>query len=85
MRTTVTLDDDVVAKLREVAQQRGVSFKQVLNDAIRAAFTSPTKPRKFAIPTRALGVKPGIDIDHALRLAAEMEDVEIARKLELRK
>ena len=33
MRTTVTLDPDVAAKLKAVARERGISFKQALNTA----------------------------------------------------
>lgn len=35
MRTTVTLDDDVAAALRDRRVNSGLTFKQVLNDAIR--------------------------------------------------
>jgi hypothetical protein len=38
MRTTVTLDDDVAIELERRRRQRGVSFKQVLNDELRRAF-----------------------------------------------
>ena len=31
------------------------------------------------------GLRPGIDLEHALRLAGELEDAETVRKLELRK
>jgi hypothetical protein len=31
-----------------------------------------------------MGLRPGIDLTHALRLAGELEDEEIIRKLELR-
>jgi hypothetical protein len=32
-----------------------------------------------------MGLRPGIDVDKALRLAAALEDEEIGRKLEVRK
>jgi hypothetical protein len=32
-----------------------------------------------------MGVRPGVNLDKALRLAGEMEDAEIVRKLELGK
>ena len=35
MRTTLTLDDDVAAKLRAEMRRSGMSFREVLNDAIR--------------------------------------------------
>jgi hypothetical protein len=36
MRTTVTLDDDLAIRLERHRAQHGESFKQALNDAVRA-------------------------------------------------
>jgi Ribbon-helix-helix protein, copG family len=85
MRTTVTLDPDLVGRLKELARQRGVSFKEVLNDAVRAGLAAGTDARAYRLPTAALGLRPGINLDGALRLAAAMEDEETVRELELRK
>jgi hypothetical protein len=86
MRTTVDLDPDVDAHLRALARERGVSLRTVINDALRAG-TRPgavaTPP--YTLPSRRLGVRPGLDLDKALRLAGELEDDEIQRKLDLRK
>jgi hypothetical protein len=35
MRTTLTLDDDVALKLRELAHRRRVPFKEVVNSVLR--------------------------------------------------
>jgi len=86
MRTTVTLDPDVAARLKAAARERGVPFKVALNDAVRSgldAASTPTRP--YRVPTRPLGLRSGVDLDHALRLAADDEDAEIVRKLHLRK
>jgi hypothetical protein len=86
MRTTVTLDPDVMAKLRQVARERGESFKAVLNDAVRAGLAPDSRRgRSYRMPSRRMGVRPGIDLDRALRLAADSEDAEIVRRLALRK
>lgn len=86
MRTTVTLDQDVASKLKQVARERGVSFKSALNEAVRAGLgESARSGRPYRMPTRRMGVKRGIDLDRALRLAGELEDAEVVRKLELRK
>jgi hypothetical protein len=86
MRTTIDLDPDVDALLRSLARERGVSLRTVINDALRAG-TRPaanaTPP--YELPSRRLGVRPGVDLDKALRLAGELDDGEIVRKLELRK
>jgi hypothetical protein len=86
MRTTVTLDEDVAAALQALAAERGLSFKQALNDAVRAGLAEPAKRSKpYRLPARRLGLRPGIDLDKALRLAGELDDDEVVRKLELRK
>jgi hypothetical protein len=85
MRTTVTLDEDVASRLRALARERGVPFKQVLNDAVRRGLQDERAAGPYRVRTRRLGLRGGIDLDRALRFAAESEDDEIVRKLELRK
>jgi hypothetical protein len=86
MRTTVTLDPEVAARLRVVASERGISFKAALNTAIRLGLRSDEgAARPYEVPTRPLGLRPGVDLDKALRLAGELEDSELVRKLEMRK
>jgi hypothetical protein len=84
MRTTVTLDSDVEAKLRAVMRERGVSFKVAINDAVRAGLTGEAAPRKrFRVKSAPLGLR--INIDKALTIAGEMEDEETLRKRDLGK
>lgn len=86
MRTTVTLDPDLAAKLRALARERGESFKQTLNDILRRGLSGGGGAgRPYRLKTRPLGIRPGVDLDRALGLAAELEDAETIRKLELRK
>jgi hypothetical protein len=86
VRTTVTLDPDVEAKLRALMRERGVSFKVALNDAVRSGLGSPAPAAPpFRMKTAPLGVRPGIDLDKALTLAGELEDEETLRKLALGK
>lgn len=84
MRTTVTLDPDVEALIRVAMQARGLSFKQALNEAVRAGL-APRPKRRFRQRTFTLGARPGVDYTKALALAASLEDEEIARKLALGK
>jgi hypothetical protein len=84
MRTTVTLDPDLAAKLRALARERGVSFKEALNSTLRRGLASGGgSPRRYRLASRRLGLRPGVDLEHALRLADELEDAETIRKLEL--
>jgi hypothetical protein len=85
MRTTITLDDDVAARLERLQRERGISFKEAVNATLRLGLAGGSSPRTYRLPTYRLEVRPGIDLDRALQLDAAMEDEEIARKLELRK
>jgi hypothetical protein len=81
MRTTVTLDPDVEAKLKATMRERGISFKAALNDAVRAGLDeSAPVSRPYKMPTAPLGVR--INIDKASRIVGEWEDEEILRKIE---
>lgn len=87
MRTTVTLDSDVAAKLKETAHERGVSFKEALNSTVRRGFDrgeAESQPYRLPTPQR-MEAKPGVNLDKALQLAGELEDAETMRKLQLGK
>lgn len=87
MRTTLTIDDDVAALLQQAVRQTGRSFKEVVNDALRAGLTAPADlgPIDVNFPTYDLQLHPGVELVRAGQLAAELEDEEIIRKMELRK
>ncbi|MBK8435265.1 MAG: antitoxin [Austwickia sp.] len=79
MRTTVTLDPDTELLIRNRMRERGVSFKQALNDAIRqgAAVTSAPEAATTAVH---LGV-PTVNLDRAISLAGDLEDEELLRRM----
>ena len=81
MRTTVTLDPDVAELLRRLMTERGLTFKDAVNSAIRSALTPGGDPsRDVPLPAFDMG-EPRVPLEHALRLAADLTDEEIARKL----
>ncbi len=60
MRTTITLEDDVAALLRETRRTESLSFKKLVNEALREGLTAmqqpKNKPRKtYRTPTVSLG------------------------------
>jgi hypothetical protein len=82
MRTTVTIDPDTEALLKEEARRTGLSFKEVLNQAIRRALgwsefrevkLEPLFPRAFP---------PSFSGAHLNRLADEIDDEETLRELQ---
>ena len=88
VRTTVTIDPDIAEALRKKAHRTRKTFKQVVNEALRAGLVVQDAPpgRRYRLEPASLGgVAPGIDLDRALRLADALEDDALARKLELRK
>lgn len=83
MRTTVTLEPDADAIVRRLMRDRGLTFKQALNEAIRAA---GPRPGARAFRTRTFDMGPSaLPLDKALRLAADLEDDDLIRKLAARK
>ena len=86
MRTTVTLEPDLAARLKELARERRVSFKEAINATLRAGLEpGGDQHAPYREQTHQLGLRRGIDLTKALRLAAELDDDETIRKLELRK
>lgn len=87
MRTTVTLDQDVRSLLQRAVRERGISFKEALNAAVRAGLRAPAAAgaTPYRLPAFRMGFRPEIPLDKALALAATLEDEETARKLALRK
>lgn len=85
MRTTVTLDDDVAAKLKRLARDRDISFKEALNSSVRRGIErGEAKPRPYRLPPpQRLEARPGVNLVKALQLAGELEDAEIIRRMRL--
>jgi hypothetical protein len=77
MRTTITLDEDVLAKLKAEMRKSGASFKEVVNNAIRKGLlTSPAqkpKHRPVKFNTRPLGLRPGLNYDSTSELLDQIE------------
>jgi plasmid stability protein len=65
MRTTLTLDDDVAAKLRTEARRSGRSFKETVNHILRLGLNARKQPalKPFTVRASAMGVRPGLNYD----------------------
>ena len=88
MRTTLTIDDQLVAELKQRAFETGKSFKSVVNEVLRNGLQDKTASKSasqnYSSPTISMG-QHSVDITKAVVLAGELEDEELLRKLELRK
>jgi hypothetical protein len=75
MRTTVTLDPDTAALLRQEVARRHVSFKQVINDAIRRGLTGLGSRKRQSVEVLAFrsAYQPGVDRRRLQQMADEIE------------
>ena len=78
----MTLDPDVAALIERVMAERGIGFKEAVNDALRAGLARDREP--YHQQTTQLG-RPSVDLDLALRVAGDLEDAALVDKLSLRK
>lgn len=76
MRTTMTLEPDVTARVRELMARSGASFKETVNALLRRgleAVASPPRARRFTIEARDLGARSGFDFDGVGDLLERLE------------
>jgi Ribbon-helix-helix protein, copG family len=76
VRTTLTLDDDVAAKLEAEARRTGASFKQVVNDCLRLGFSLRRELKKqapFVVHARALELRAGLTYEDIGELLEQVE------------
>lgn len=77
MRTTLTLDDDVAAKLEAEARRSGLSFKQVVNTMLRIGLAA----KRGKLPRQAFKAKllplepldPNFDFDNVEALLDQVD------------
>ena len=74
----MTLDADTEVRLKQRMAERGISFKQALNEAVRVGLglgstTFVTAPVSMGVPT--------VNLDRALQLVGELEDDELIQRM----
>ena len=77
MRTTLTLDEDVAAKLKAEVRRSGKSFRDIVNDTLRHGLVekrAATHRRPFKVLARDLGnLRPGLSLDNVGELLEQLE------------
>jgi hypothetical protein len=68
VRVSLSLDDDVAAEIRKVADRSGRSLDEALNESLRAAvgprrLDAPPAAKAFEVRAKALHARPGISFD----------------------
>jgi hypothetical protein len=77
MRTTINIDDDLLAEAKQVAARTGRSLTAVVEDALRESLhrRRQAAPRAVELPVFGEGgVQPGVDLDDSAALLDLMED-----------
>jgi hypothetical protein len=79
MRTTVTIDDRLLAAIKRKAADRNVSTKLIFDEALRCgleAMESRPQPREYRTPVVSLQIRPGLDSDKLGQISEEIADRE---------
>jgi hypothetical protein len=77
MRTTITLDHDVAQRAKAVRARSGKTFKQVINDALRAGFErlddAPKRSKPYRTKPKKMQLREGLHVDDVGGLIAQLE------------
>ena len=76
MRTTITLDKDVIDKLNGEMRRSGKSFKETVNEFLRIGLAMRRELKsadRFEVRARPLGVLPGLNYDNIGELLEQLE------------
>jgi hypothetical protein len=77
VRTTLTLDDDVAAKIKAETRRSGKPFKQIINELLRVALNAGARKgriSRFEVVARDLGrLKPSHSLDNVGELLEQAE------------
>lgn len=76
MRTTISIDDDVIERARSASARMGVPFKTVINEALRAGLDRvelPPKTRPYKTESHEMGLRQGRNLDSIQDLIAQIE------------
>ncbi len=76
MRTTITIDDDVIERARSISKKMGTPFKTVINKALRKGLSKveqQAKQRAYKTEPHKMGLRAGRNIDNIQELLAQVE------------
>lgn len=77
MRTTITIDDDLLAQVKQIAARDNRTVSSVLEDAVRSSLLRRAEPARAPVDLPASGdprVRPLVDILDRDALSAVLED-----------
>jgi hypothetical protein len=77
MRTTVTIDDELLARAKQRARAAGKTLGQVVDAALRRELATPSptgEPPKIPVFTGGSGPRPGIDLQSNRSIHEVLDD-----------
>ena len=76
MRTTVTIEDDVLDRAKATAARLHASFRKVINEALRSGLKTiemPAKRQPYHTKPHRMGLKAGRNLDNIQELLTQVE------------
>lgn len=79
MRTTINVDDRLLAEARRQALEAGTTLTALIEDALRAQLARRGAPERSSDPFRlhtftGAGLRPGVDLDDSAALRDVLDD-----------
>lgn len=78
MRTTLTLDDNLLLTLKKKALEYNIPLKTVVNQTLQRGLevmeSTPKLEKNYITQGRSLKVKPGFDLNKLGQIAEEVDD-----------
>lgn len=76
MRTTLTIDDDVAARIEHLRRHRGASLREMIDVLLRDGLERQSQrlqSKAYRLKPRALGLRAGVDATKLNQLADELD------------
>jgi hypothetical protein len=76
MRTTLSIDDDMLERARTLAAKLGTPIRAVVNEALRIGLDGVEQPaaqRPYETKPHAMGLRQGRNLDNIQGLLAQIE------------
>jgi hypothetical protein len=78
MRTTIRLDDELLAEIKQIAERSGKTVTSVIEDALREMLArqqgTETRAPVRLTTVSGSGLQPGVDLDGSATLLSLMEE-----------
>ncbi len=71
MRTTLTLDDDVMAAVERLRRERSIGMSEAVNELVRAGLAARRAPTRFRQRSARLGLR--IDVTNVAEALEPLE------------